>query len=59
MPAAMEVLCRVTFPEGVAFSAATAVVATAIAKKNNANLETVRTLDIYPLLLVRTDFNKP
>jgi hypothetical protein len=36
----------VTFPEGVAFSAATAVDATAITKKNNANLETVRTLCI-------------
>jgi hypothetical protein len=46
MPAAIEVLTRDTFPEGVAFSAATAVDATAIAIKNTAILETVRTLNI-------------
>jgi hypothetical protein len=46
MPAAMEVLWMVTFPEGVAFSAATAVVATTITKKNRAILETVRILNI-------------
>jgi mannitol/fructose-specific phosphotransferase system IIA component len=46
MPAAIDVLWIATFPEGVAFSAATAVVATAIIRKNNASLETVRTLDI-------------
>ena len=41
MPAAIEVLSIDTFPEGATFSAATAVVATAIAKKNRAILEPV------------------
>jgi len=47
MPAAIEVLEMVTFPEGVAFSAATAWLANAVTKKNRANREILRILFIY------------
>src|SRR5215469_18200058 len=50
MPAAIDRLSIETFPEGVAFSAATAVVASA-KTRNRAILETVRTLNIKLFLL--------
>src|SRR5262249_36147916 len=59
LPAAIEELEMVTFPEGVAFSAATAWLANAATKKNKASLVNVRSLFIYASPFMSTALRRP
>jgi hypothetical protein len=58
-PAAIERLSSETFPEGVALSAATAVIAYAMTKKNRASFETARTLNMMTSSLRQQNLKTP